>query len=407
MSVALLFILEFGIATVMDKKTIDTIITDLRRFFSYAGELGAMVSRLAGAAGNMKKFVDLAVEIGEKFTLKSELVMNSDLMLRDQLNTMHNACSLLNSNVARQKEIIAGLRIQDAIDSMTEKRLMYRVLMLSESIQNALGLIRRMLDRHNGVILLDQIIAKRVGSIDDVMNRLRNGGRHFIEEATGGWSEFGVFDRGGAPEEIVARAARAIQESDTADLKRLVNEVAGEVRAEGSASETVATMLPVVEGLSGTAADSRRDSSDTQKTIDEKNVQNLHNLDEMGRLSIVLSIEIEDYKKLKETIVRDRTGDDISTEMRNLFRESSILFTAACNAIENLVELNHYTVELFKTNTTREEQVREIWTMYRRCHDNIWKQSEETATHLRFLSEGLKKNGIIGRVLEKNIRKLL
>lgn len=390
----------------MDKKIIETTTADIRRFCAFSDEMSDTVARIVADAADMKKFIDLAGELGEKFTLKCELSLSGDLMLRDQLNTMHNACSFLDSNIARQKEVIAGLQAHGGIDPGTEKRLRYRILMFSDSIQNALGLIRRILDRHNRVILINKLIGRRIEGTREFLKRLGEGGRRMVEAAAG-LNDFASTSGCGLGADLPLRTARALEAEDAAGIARIADEIMKGLQAEESAMAAVAAVTPVLEELSGAAAEARVDSGDTQKTIDEKSGQNRRNLEEMRQLSVVLSVEIDEYKKVKDTIGRDRKGEALPAETRALFNELSILYTTAVDAIENLAELNAYTVELFKTNGMREDQVMEIWNMFRRCHDNIRKQGEETAAHLAAITEGLGRNGIIGQVVEKNLRKLI
>lgn len=390
----------------MDAKKKETITSDIRRLCAFSSELSEMVTRILADAADMKKFIDLGVELGEKFTMKCELCLKGDLMLRDQLNTMHNACSVLDSNIARQKEVVAGLRDRGGIDPATEKRLKYRILMLSESIQNALGLIRRILDRHNRVILINKLIGRRIAGIPEFLERLGDAGRRMTEAVTG-LNALATANGCGTGDDLYRRANSVLDAGDAGGIAGIADEILGELKAEESLMAALAVASPALEELRKAAAEARIDAGDTQKTIDERAGQNRRNLEDMAQLSPVLSVEIEEYKKVRNFIEGGRGGDTPVPGARAFFRELSILYNTAVDSIENLVELNAYSVELFKTNGMREEQVAEIWNMFRRCQDNIRAQADETAAHLAAITEGLGRNGIIGQVVEKNLRKLL
>jgi hypothetical protein len=68
---------------------------------------------------------------------------------------------LININIMRQKEIINSLKISQLIDKKIEKRLMYKIFILSESVQKALHLIQHILDNINEMILLDNQLINR------------------------------------------------------------------------------------------------------------------------------------------------------------------------------------------------------------------------------------------------------
>lgn len=390
----------------MDAKKIETITSDIRRMCAFSSELSEMVTRILADAADMKKFVDLAVELGEKFTIKCELSLKGDLMLRDQLNTMHNACSVLDSNITRQKEVVAGLRDRGGIDPATEKRLKYRILMLSESIQNALGLIRRILDRHNRVILINKLIGRRIAGTPEFLERLGDAGRR-MTESVASLNVLATANGCGTGDDLYRRANSVLEAGDAGGIAGIADEIVGELKAEESLMGALAVASPALEELKKAAAEARIDAGDTQKTIDERSGQNRRNIEDMAQLSPVLSVEIEEYKKVRDFIEGGRGGEIPGPGARAFFREMSILYNTAVDSIENLVELNAYSVELFKTNGKREEQVAEIWNMFRRCQDNIRAQGDETAAHLAAITEGLGRNGIIGQVVEKNLRKLL
>lgn len=390
----------------MDAKKKETITSDIRRLCAFSSEMSEMVTRILADAADMKKFIDLAAELGEKFTMKCELCLKGDLMLRDQLNTMHNACSVLDSNIARQKEVVAGLRNSGGLDPSTEKRLRYRILMLSESIENALGLIRRILDRHNRVILINKLIGRRIAGTPEFLERLGDAGRR-MAEAVATLNALATATGCGVGDDLYRRATGVLEAGDAGGIAGIADEIKRELKAEESLMAALAAASPALEELRKAAAEVRMDSGDTQKTMDERFGQNRRNLEDMARLSPVLSVEIEEYKKVRNFIEGGRGGEVPGPGSRAFFRELSILYNTAVDSIENLVELNAYTMELFKTNGKREEQVAEIWNMFRRCQDNIRAQGDETAAHLAAITEGLGRNGIIGQVVEKNLLKLL
>lgn len=392
----------------MDQKTVISLTTDVKRFFSFAQELKSSLSRRINQSGKLKEFTDLSLQLCDKIMQKNDLALKASQTLRDQFNTISHVCSMLNININKQKEFIGNLSALDAIDQKLEKRLMYKVLMLSESIQKGLSLLLGIIERNNEIILLDYRIGRHIAMITDQMRSFIDMGNRLQSTIAGDWKNYGAHARKPVPgDDLPARAAACIESENPGGLRKLAEQMEDELGAEESLSGSLAPQVAFMDDLSRAAMHLYYDANGIRNLVDTKNAYNRENLEDMAQLSVILSLEIGDYVRVNEVMDPVKFMDTMPDEAMRIFKELLVLFDIAGNSIDNLIELNQYTVEIFDNNAKREDQAVELSNMFIRCYDNIRKEVEDALKTSRFISEGTQKNIIIGQVLEKNLKKIL
>lgn len=392
----------------MDQKTTSIIADDIKRFFAFAQDLSKTVSRRISQAAKLKEFIDMAIELGDKITQKIDPVLTANLVLREQFNTINNACSVLNININKQKEIIGDLKIMEAIDPKNQKRLMYAVLRLLESIQKALSLIRPIIERSNDMILLDHRISRANTAIGDQMKGFIEMLNRYRGMVGNDWRLYSVNEiKKDFTDEYFSRSVSAIESGDKHGCAELTSDLREELNFEKGLSDSMASQGPLTGEMNQIGKLQYYDSNSIKNMVDSKYARHQENLEALAQLSVILSLEIEDYLKIRELFETCQPGGNASYETRRLFKDLNILFDIACGSIESLIELNHYTVEIFDTNAKREEHIVELSNMYIRCYDNIRKELDSAEKGLVSISGGIQKNILIGQVLEKNLSKLL
>ena len=355
----------------------------------------------------MKEFVDMALELGDKITQKIDMLLTADLALREQFNTICNACSVLNININKQKEIIGDIKMMEAIDQKGEKRLMYAILRLVESVQKALSLIQPMIERSNSMILLDHRISRVNASIGEQMKGFIEMLARYRGMVGNDWRLYSVNEiKKDYSEEYFSCASRAIESDDRKGCTDLISDLREELNFEKGLFDSIASQSPLAAEMNQNGKWLYYDSNSVRNMIDSKYTRHQENLEALAQLSVILSLEIEDYLKIRELFDAGLSGENPSHEARRLLRDLKILFDIACASIESLVELNHYTVEIFDTNAEREDHIVELSNMYLRCYDNIRKELDSIEKSIVSISGGMQKNSVIGQALEENLSKL-
>lgn len=392
----------------MGQKTTSIITDDMKRFFMFAQDLSKTVSRRISQEAKLKEFVDMALELGGKITQRIDMVLTANLALREQFNTIHNACSVLNINISKQKEIIGDIKNMEVVDPKSEKRLMYAVLRLLESVQKALSLIQPIIERNNIMILLNHRISRLIASIGEQMKGFVEMLARYRGMVGNDWRLYSVNEiKKDFSEEYFSRTARALESGDANGCAELISDLREELKFEKGLSESMASEGPLAVEMNQIGKWLYSDSNSVRNMVDSKYARHQENLEALAQLSVVLSLEIEDYLKIRELFDAGLSGGNQSHETRRLLKDLAILFDIASGSIESLVELNHYTVELFHTNAEREDHIVELSNMYLRCYDNIRKELDSFDKSVVSISRGIQKNISLGQVLEKNLGKLL
>jgi hypothetical protein len=389
----------------MDQKAATAIIDDMKRFFGFARELNDFVARRVSQSGRLKEMYNNARQLGETITTKVGQVLKANLTLREQLTTIYHVCQVLNNNLEKQKEAIGRLNSEEKIDQKIEKRLMYKLLMFSESLQKALLLLQRIIERNNGIILMDHRIERHnainvvstKGFFDMVvrLSEIANGDRG-VYGSKAGKRDFS--------DNFISRAADTVKSEDAKSLSVLLDEVKGELTIEEAVSANLMPREQIME-IRGKALALYHRSKEIKSLIDDKNVLHRENLEDMAQLSVILALEIDDVKKIREIFDPSRYGDNDQAEICLLFENLGILFDLAAESIEDLVELNSYMIEIFDSNAKRAEQVLALSVDYSEGYNSIWNDLDEMGKSYGTISDGLRKNLIIGHILEKNLMK--
>jgi hypothetical protein len=392
----------------MDQKQRTTVAADTKRFFEYARELGKSVYRRINQAAKLKDFIDFSLELNEKIAQKIDLSRSADLTFRDHCHTVINSCAMLGANLEKQKEASINLLVLEALDQKTEKRLRFKTLMASESVQKGLALAEQMRARVNQITLIDYRMASHVAKAAARIREAVDAVTRLHEYVTGDWSAYCVNEKAKeAEEQLYARIDAIMDSADIKDMQRMLEDVMVELQAEDVLSASLGAQAPASAAMTATAQDLFIDATCIRSLMEEKCDLVRKNLEEGAQLSVILSLEIADYLKIREVLDPGQVEGGLSEEARRGYLELGVLFDIALNAIESLVELNQYSVEISSTDVKRDDQVMELANMYYHCHGSIRKESDSAEQLLTAVADGSHRNIIIGQVLEKNIRKIL
>lgn len=392
----------------MDQKQLTTLIGDMKRFFLYVQELAQSISRRINHSEKLNEFITLARDLTEKMTQKIDHILQDNVTLRDQLMIILNTGNILNLTINKQIEIINDLKIIEVIDLKQEKKMMFKILMLSESLQKGLFLIQHILDRINEMILLDYRISRHKNIIGNEINKLTEMGNRFRVTVNDDWKSFGAVNKQkDSTDEFITQTSGIIESADRQQLSGVLETIKDELRMEEMLSSNMMSQIPFVDDMYGFVQLLHAFSISIRNLVDAKTTYYRDNLEEVAQLSVILSLEIEDFLKIREIYDPNKSDSKPSLDGLRMLSELSILFDVACDTIRDLIELNNYVVEIFDTNAKREEQVVELSGMYVRSYDNIRKEVEAATNVMNFISEGARNNIIVGLVLEKNLKKLL
>ena len=391
----------------MDTRTIEILVMDLKRFFSFAQELNRTVTKRISAMNKLDAFTGLAGELLEKNGRVLEQALAASTTLRGHITDILNDCLLLELAANRQKDIIHDLKILEAVDDRTEKKLMFRILMTSESLQKGILLTRAIMERTARMVLVYRQLILQRGLMNGQLTLFSEDLKNLHANLDAGMKEYdGAAIRRHVSEEFPPRAGDIIESFDAGAIPELLDEIRLELRAEESLAANLSPRLKTAEEVALSARRLYHDSSEMQNLTDEKNACYSENLEDMAQLSVILSLELGEYGKLRELIQAEKIDAGAPHEIRQLYRRFFVLFDLSTAIVDELAAMNQSMVETFDAAAGGEDQVSEFSTMDIKCHDDIRKEIESAARMLHHMSDGARKNIIIGQVLEKNLVKM-
>jgi len=288
------------------------------------------VYRRINQAAKLKEFIELSTELREKLALKAEILLKAGLTFRDQCSTIINSSSILSINLERQKELAGDLLVIEAIDPKTEKRLMFKILMLSESIQKGLALARQIHERTNAIVLIDYRIANHIQRAAGRAREVWSAVERQHGSVTADWSGYCVNEKEKEDEEqLHARITAIIESGDVGDLTKMLDDVSAEIGAEKDLSASLAAQAGEAVTMSRSAKDLFLDAVCIRELVEEKGALIRKNHEESTALSEVISLELADYLKIRDFLDPGQADDGTSDEARRKLEVLDVLFDIA------------------------------------------------------------------------------
>ncbi len=179
-----------------------------------------------------------------------------------------------------------------------------------------------------------------------------------------------------AEERLHARISAVIESGEVEDIKRMLDDICAEIGGEESLSASMSAQAPAVVAMSRSANDQFLVAGCVRELMEGKSALVRENHEESARLSVVLSLELADYLKIRDFPDPAQAGAGESGKARRKLEDLGVLFDIADSIIENLIELNQYTVEISNTNIKRYDQMVELSNMFYHCQDSIRKESD-------------------------------
>lgn len=392
----------------MDQKTSAVIVADSIRFFSFARELNESVTRRVNQAGNLREAGVRSLQLCETLAAETDLGVKADMTLREKFASTSHLCSMLVMTIEKQKECVATLRAAELVDRIIEKRLMYRLLMLGESLQKAVSLLQGMSGRSAAMVLAGNRVGRYCALAAGHVKDFSASAVRFRERADEELRLYGVKAiRRDLSEKYVSRAVAAVLSEEMGGLSRLVDEVREELKIEGDMSASLAQRGSCPAETGDRAPDARLAAVRISDLVSEIHSIQRENLEEMAQLTVILSLEIEEYLRIRDIFDPDRRGEEAAGEGHFALTDLSVLFDLSCNAVQDLIEMNNCLVELFDSGAKREERVAGISAEYLAAWDAVMSDLEAMEKQHAAILDGLQKNLIIGQVLEKNLVKAI
>ena len=392
----------------MDQKNVKIVLDDATKFLADAERISNSILSRDSHSKKIDEYIKLSFKLEDKYSKTIRSISEANITLRNQCNIIGNVCMILNLNVKKQKKIIEKLKKLESDDPKTEKRLMYKILILAESLQKGLSLIQHISERNNEIVFLDFQISIHKELFQERLNLLKNMSPLIIEKVEDDMKQFasGKSSLSNLTSKL-SQLQKMIKERDGKSVTDLVNIVNKELVYEEEVNRSVTSQIKNVERLSQFIDQLLDDSMNVKDLVDTKNLYFKKNLELVAEIAVILSLEMIDFLKSMEIIDEYKFGSVTSVNVRRLLNNLVVFIKIACSNIESLVDLNHYMVELFDSNAVRESRLIELTQMDVKCYERLKEEAYQLTQTINNTLDGSEKNVINGQMLLKSLEGLL
>jgi tRNA isopentenyl-2-thiomethyl-A-37 hydroxylase MiaE len=285
--------------------------------------------------------------------------------------------------------------------------MMFRILMISNSLNRGREALQQIIDNNHEIILLDQEILYTGKTVSDhkgtlaetvaLLGEIEERGLDsivFNHEAARKLSSlstgFGAAPGGGSAGEFQELAATVRKERQVEEsILKLINSRLSRITGARESIEQLFSISNTISDL-----------------VDARNVFLRENLEHYAELAVVLSLEILEYGKISEltnSLIKNGSNSD---EAKELTGDLEVHARIAQKVINDLGKLNESIGKYFDSSVRDQQDIGELASIDAHCLEGIRKEMITSVDTLSFLVDQARKNMAVGEVLERNIVKL-
>ncbi len=388
----------------MDQNILDTLYSKAEDFGAIARKVNESSKIRKNHAEKALKLIDQCIEIGETLHNEIDTVSKANVELRNQDNIVQNTCKILNTNIECQKKIINELMKTNSIDPEIAELLLSKIDNLSESLEEALLNISKIIDADNAIILLDkQILMWKEFQLDSI-NKLKKIAQISLddaEKAINGSSS--NLDRGLEMIQKYKNVEKLIKANNQDELNELVKDAKMGWNIAENVNKSSKSQYEFAEVVNKFTRQLHSDSSSIKEMMAAKHHMFEDNLQTITVLTVILSLKFKKYMGIKETAEKIEYNSDIHDLLNDLIVNINI----ACGDIEEVMSLNYDMTDSSHLNNELEDKTVKLTKTEIECYDEIKKNVEAMTEATMYPVEGSGKNIKNGQILEESLKEII
>lgn len=328
-----------------------------------AEEFGS-VERLVSEASRLRKkhseesitLIKQSLEIGDILNHEFEIISRANKTMRDQDASIQNYCHILDSNTARQKELISALRDNAHVNQAALRQMEEMVRGLSESVHKAIILLHMLIENDNEIILMDNLIINRKKFQRESIDRLKKLAFRTMEDADSAIrGSSSNLKRGLQMVERLTDVKRHLSDKNRDELCRLIDEAHTGWNIALAVNRSSATQMLFAEQVDQFTAGLHEDSDAIRDLVVDRHKLFSRNRDLSTELTVILSLEIKDYLPAGEIVNGLCPGAGLPNGIRRLASNLVSYATIACRDIQFVSNLNFNTTDGINLNADIEK----------------------------------------------------
>lgn len=387
----------------MDQKVIDVLNSTADEFGKIAKKVNESSKKRKNYSEEAMNYLNLCLEVEEVLNEDLDSISNSDEELRNQDTIVFNTCKILKKNLENQKSLLSELQKKNSFEKVTAEHLSQIIKEFLETIDEALSNVKKIIEKDNLILLLDNIIKKRKQFQQESLLKLKdltNISVNDAEKAIEGSSS--NLDRGLKMVERFKNVNSLIKEKKIQDLNNLVEEANKGWNIAVNVNKSSSSQFEFAEKVKKFTNELYEDSVEIKDLVIKKHHEFEENLQVITVLTVILSIKFKKYLEIENLI----NGTEITERNENLLNFLAYI-KVACHNIMEVTDLNYDMTDASNLNNVIEDKFVRSTQKEIEYFENIQKEVELMTEATRYPVEGSDKNITNGKLLEDKLKELI
>jgi hypothetical protein len=388
----------------MDPKIIDVLYNTADEFGKIARKVNESSKKRKSYSEEAMNYINLCIEIEDILGKDIDFFYDANIKQRDQDTIVLNTCKILKANIDNQRQIINDLQKKDFFSKEIFDQLSTKIKEFSQTLDEALSAIQRIIEKDNSIILLDKVIKRRKKLQYDsilMLKDLTHTGLKDSEKAIEGSSS--NLERGLKMVERFKNTEKHINDKNIQELNNLIREANKGWNTATEVNRNSASQFAFAEKVNKFTQQLYEDSVAIKDMIVQKHHDFEENLQIVTVMTIILSIKFKKYLSVEEII----DSVDVNNNFRDQLLNLSGYIKIACQDIKEISTLNYDMTDSSNLNNVVEDKTVKLTKEEIEHFNNIKKEVELMTEATRYPVEGSGKNILNGQTLEKNLQEIV
>ena len=349
-----------------------------------------------------------SMEVGDILSHEFEIISRANRGMRDRDTTVQSYCSGLEANLRRQKELLQALLQGRYADPSVLERLGEMTDALAAALQKAILLLHLVIQNDTEIVLLDGLIISRKKFQRESLARLRKLAFRTNEDADAAIrGSSSNLRRGMQMVERLKGVKRLIDDRHADQLEGLIEEANAGWNTAASVNRSSITQMVFTGEVNRFTEKLHADSIAIQDLVTAKHRLFTHNLELIGDLTVILSLEIKDFLPARDIVEEIVPDLDLPDDVRNMINNLISYVHIACRDIDAAAGMNFDMKGALALDSDMEKKAVELTKIKIGYFDRIREVVRSMTEATSYPIEGSGRNIENGKILELYLRQIL
>lgn len=388
----------------MDQKIFKELNNKSDEFGYIAGKVNESSQKRRAHANEVIKYSNLSLTIGEKLIREIKSVQKVDNEIRDNYSIILSKCQILDLNIKNQIKLLAKIKSKKAIDPRIHEQLMSKIKYLEGALKEATSYAGKIITNANEIILIGDTVIMFKLFQEESLRQLKSLAQISLKDAEkaieGSASNL---DRGLKMVKKLKSVQALIDRKDIKELNSLADQANAGWKMAIKVNKSSLSQYEFAEKVNLFTKQLHKESVNIKNLVVGKHHRFEDNLQQTTVLTVILDLKFKKYLEI-ENIIKD-------IEIRDIFRDimNDLLahIKIACAEIKTIGVINFDMADCSHLNNELEDKTVKSTQKEIEYYDSIKKEVLSMTKATAYPIEGSSANIENGKILEKNLKKLI